>query len=176
MKKKIGENLSTDTSNNFSSLTRKLAEMTGLEINPKKSKVLLVGENHSHEFLNAITKMGQIVDIVDHLGIKISTSFSESRDKTFSTLIEKITTRAKTLQGNIAASDMFLRKNIVASTLSPMLNHAYRVFPPSNSTLKEIWKIIRKAMWTSRPEEIERTWTKIAEKRISASISKGGLG
>ena len=63
--------------------------------------------------------------------------------------------------------------NVVVSSVN---NHRFRIFPPTTAEIDEIWKLSRKALWTTRKiGGGESTKHKISQDKVVRSPDCGGL-
>ena len=69
-----------------------------------------------------------------------------------------------------------MKSQAVNTIVSAVNNHRYRVFPLTVPEIEEIWKIARKALWTTRNlDGLEVTKHKISHDKVVKSLDNGGL-
>ena len=153
------------------------AKMTGLVVNRSKTKILLTGEGEGRTLpLPFVSQVGEVVDVVEHLGVFISLDLTTGRDKTYLMLRDKITEAITSFQKCCHTPDIFHRKMLLQSLISSKMLNVFRVYPPTDDFVGETWKQIRKVLWNYTWEGKIHGRPKVAENRIKAPISRGGLG
>ena len=80
------------------------------------------------------------------------------------------------IAAHTSTANLLVKAQATNSLVTAVNLHRYRVYPPSNKTVKEQWTKIRKAMWTStyRGESYGRP--KIAKHKVTRPLKQGGLG
>ena len=153
------------------------AKMTGLTINRSKTQILLTGDARRRALaLPLAMQVGKVVDEVEHLGIIVCLDPVKGRDKTYIALQSKVNKSIVHFKTKSASTDIFHKKVLVQALISSQMIHVFRAYPPTEEFLKEAWKQIRDALWTYTYEGELHGRAKVAENRITAPISKGGLG
>ena len=72
------------------------------------------------------------------------------------------------------STNLLVKAQATNSLVTAVNLHRYRVYPPSNKTVKEQWTKIRNAMWTNiyRGESSGRP--KIAKHKVTRPLKQGG--
>ena len=113
---------------------------------------------------------------VTHLGVTISKDYAQARKLTYEageTAMKKASSR---ISGGISSTNLILKAQAVNTVVSAVNNHRFRVFPPTIPETEEIWKLARKALWTTRNlEGGETTKHKISHEKVVKSLDNGGL-
>ena len=166
----------TESINRLHLALQDLEGVTGLEINYDKSEVLPM----NHPILttndkNLLKKLGRIVDIVSHLGIKLAADYEKARTATYSDATEAMEKAAKRIIPLLSSTDMLTKRMAINTTISSILNHRLRVYPPPKHTIDKSWKIVRQALWTHKYHDVSSTRHKISSENVSRSVLKGGL-
>ena len=120
--------------------------------------------------------MGKVVNEVEHLGVIICLNPVDGRDKIYTALQTKVDKSIVHFKTKASTTDIFHKKMLVQALISSQMIHVFRVYPPTKQFTEHAWKIIRNALWTYTFEEKKHGRAKAAEKRITAPISRGGLG
>ena len=122
------------------------AKMTGLVVNRSKTKILLTGEGERRALaLPLASQVGEVVDIVEHLGVFIS--LVTGRDKTYLMLWDKITEAITSFQKFCHTCDIFHKKMLLQALISSKILNVFRVYPPKDDFVGATWKQIKEVLW-----------------------------
>ena len=151
-----------------------LQQATGLRVNPSKTKIIAIGDLTPDQSLLA-GQVGEVVDEVEHLGVILCGSSLRGRERTYTRMAEKFHSRVQSFVGLAASTDIFHRRLLVQALISSTLLHVYRVYPPTPDFLKEVFAAQKKALWSYRFGDEIHGRVKVAERRLGAPITSGGL-
>ena len=150
---------------------------TGLSINPDKTLIITPNPSQiSEEAKSALQTVGSIVDSVDHLGLRIASSYERSHQLSWENAILKLEIKIKRIGWQIGTADMLARKMLISALLQSTINHVIRVFPPSLTTLKKLDDLLLNSLWSRTFRGRTYGHTLIAKDRLHLPINKGGLG
>ena len=150
-------------------LLQDIFHYVGMEINFKKTKILLYGKCPKN-----ISKLGVISNSVKHLGIYLSFDENLGQELTYNELISKLKAKSQKLCFH-AGSNIFKRRNICFSLMNSMAFHIFRVYSINQHQEKKIWKIISKFLWSIKKQNGNTYRFLVAQKRVELSFSQGGL-
>ena len=157
-------------------ILHELEEVTGLKVNPSKSEILLLYDNPTDEQKEILADFGTIKEHVTHLGVTISQDYAQARKLIYEsgkTAMKKASSR---ISGEISSTNLIMKAQAVNVVVSAVNNHRFRIFPPTTAEIDEIWKLARKALWTTRKigggETIKH---KISQDKVVRSLDNGGL-
>ena len=149
-----------------------LTETTGLSLNPTKTQMLQLGDQ-CH--INLAPQIGVITDQVVHLGVVQAVEDGRGSELTYLKLIEKTEKSIASFLNASSSTDLLHKSMLVRSLINSQLLHVFRVYPPDSSQLKKLDKLVRKAMWAKKFQGTEYGRVKVANKRVHAPLSRGGL-
>ena len=161
--------LNNEQINDLKQLLQKLKTSVGLEINFKKTKILVYGQHP-----NELESLGQICEYFKHLGIYISFDFNKAKQLTYDSLIKKLESRAKKIHMR-AGFNLFKRRNLCTSLMNSLCFHIYRIYPPNKYYTDKLWKCISNFLWTTNKAGELSSRIKISQKRIELHYLDGGL-
>jgi hypothetical protein len=152
-----------------------LGEITGLKIQPSKSKIL-----HFNSF-NLVEKdrlrsLGTIVESFTHLGLEIAKDVEKTISRTYHRALKTFRKAVTAFIEKGGLNLLLHRKILLQAIISSRLQHIYRVLPPTNETIKEIEKWTRKALWLKTFQGNQYGRPKVAADRLESPLSQGGLG
>ena len=127
-----------------------LEEITGLKVNPAKREILLLYNNPTDEQKEILADFGTLKEHVTYLGVTISQDYAQARKLTYEagkTAMKKASNR---ISGGISSTNLIMKAQAVNMVVSAVNNHRFRIFPPTTAEIDEIWKLSRKALWTTR--------------------------
>ena len=149
----------------ISNVLRKLKSTVNIEVNFKKTKILIYGNSPAH-----IDILGTPCNHVKHLGVFLSFDFKNAYELTYKELMEKLSNRSKQISFKYG-SNIFKRRNVCLAFMNSLAFHIYRIYIPKESTNKEIWKHTSKFLWSNG----SGCRFKVAKKRIELDFIDGGL-
>ena len=151
------------------SLLEKLNKCLGLQINYKKTKILVNGS-----YPDNLYELGNIVDSLKHLGIYLSFKENLGYDLTYKSVLNKLEKKANTVSMK-SNYNLFKRRNLCSALLNSMCFHIFRVYYPNENVCKKLWKIITKFLWTVKYHNNTSVRCKVSQKRLELNYLDGGL-
>ena len=150
-----------------------LSNLTGLEIQPAKTKILLFNSRSLVE-KDRLSRIGQVVDSFTHLGLEISKNIEKTTAMTYHKGIENLRKSINSFK-TLGHSNLLHRKMLFQSIINSKLTHMYRVLVPPPHLTEEIEKITKSALWTKSFQGQEYGRAKISRKTLEAPLCAGGL-
>ena len=152
-----------------------LGEVTGLQIQPTKSEILIINGPIDDSATNYLQNIGKISTSVRHLGVQVSTDIAQSCALSYQKVIDKIEKAPSKIANSISNSDLFIRKTVAAALIQGSVRYLFRVFSPDKDTLKKIWTKQIDCLWTVNKDSRSFKHTKVAASRIQKPYELGGL-
>ena len=118
-----------------------IAKVTGLAVNPIKSKILCKGDSPVN-----LNLLGEKVSLLKHLGIYLSFSWNEAYDSLYAEILSKLKKKANKLKF-YTKDNVLKRKMIISAFLESQVLHVMRIFPPRPDQANKMQKLIEKAIW-----------------------------
>ena len=149
---------------------------TGLEVNPSKSEIILPSpDSVPLESIQALGKLGKIVQKTTHLGLEVGPTYKKSFQHTWEKAIAKFEVKVDDFRNRLGYEDMLHKKMLCSTILQSTVTHILRVFPPPPDTADRLDKKLIEALWTKTFRGKSYGRSKIAKDRIYHPISKGGI-
>ena len=153
-----------------------LAALTGLRVNVRKSEVLLMQSNLPQAAIDLVSKFGEVKTCVTHLGVDIAVDYDVGYEATYQKGAQAMDKALSRVSAHTGTSNLLVKAQATNSLVTAVNLHRYRVYPPSNKTVKEQWNKIRQAMWTSTYMGKSYGRPKIAKHKVTRPLKQGGLG
>ena len=153
--------------------------LTNLQINPLKTQVLMINEDANNlppDRLEIIQKIGQPKNSVLSLGLIVGKDWQSSADSSWKKSMDLTFKACDKFHFYTRAENPLHKKQLVTAILQPTYNFIARVHPLSLSNINLIDKKIRAAIWSKRMKNVSYGRPKIAQARLTDSITTGGLG
>ena len=150
-----------------------LSNLTGLEIQPSKTKILSFNSRSLVE-KDRFSRLGLVVDSFPHLGLEIAKNIEKTTALTYNKGIESLKKSIYSFK-TLGHSNLLHRKMLFQSIINSKLTHIYRVLIPPPHCIEEIEKITKSALWTKSFQGQEYGRVKISKKTLEAPLSAGGL-
>ena len=158
----------------------KLAKiLTNLQINPLKTQVLILHEdanNLSKDLSEILSRIGQTSNSANHLGLIVEKEWHLSAKSSWTKTINSTLSACDKFHSITCSENPIHKKLLVTAILQPTFNFIARVHPLSLTNITSLDKKIRAAIWSKKFHNITYGRPKIAQARLSDSISTGGIG
>ena len=113
-----------------------LSNLTGLEIQPSKTKILSFNSRSLVE-KDRFARLGLVVDSFPHLGLEIAKNIEKTIALTYNKGIESLKKSIHSFK-TLGHSNLLHRKMLFQSIINSKLTHIYRVLiPPPPTVLKK---------------------------------------
>jgi hypothetical protein len=154
-------------------LYQEYTQVSGLNVNRNKSQALCI--NTPEQVKEELRTLGiQTPDVLQHLGIQLSTTIENTVQATMEHTDPKLIKRR--ILATTPPTDLLHRALLINTAYIPIYNHILMALPLSTQNLEELDKGVRAFFWTKQVEGV--TFQKrrlVAKTRLPAEHSVGGL-